>query len=118
MNAWEKHDATIGSGLHVDGVHYDVHRVYGDLIFGRHLDKDNAEETQGVALSNSGTWRVGLCGWNGARARLTDVVPSAVVSLTKRVVHVLIVYEYPCVSAKAASRLRKFCREHIEPSNL
>ena len=42
-SAWENRDDTVGKGLFLGGKHFEVHRWYETLVYGRRGDVENGE---------------------------------------------------------------------------
>eukprot|EP00771_Trimastix_marina_P000099 gnl/Trimastix_PCT/1102.p2 GENE.gnl/Trimastix_PCT/1102~~gnl/Trimastix_PCT/1102.p2 ORF type:complete len:145 (+),score=19.53 gnl/Trimastix_PCT/1102:29-463(+) len=81
-------DSTFGSGLTLLGSHYDVHRFYERMIYGRRGD---AAEGEGICLQ-----MVQTTGSN-------------------RALYALITYGFPILSAKAVPDLLNFMDTHVAP---
>lgn len=68
------------------GEHYDVHRFYDALVYGRKVDQKTGD---------------GIC---VCRTKSGD-----------KAIFVLITYAFPTLSAKAVPDLQQFCKAHVEP---
>jgi len=87
LTAYKDRDHTVGAGVVVGGLHYEVHRFHEDLIYGR-----RGEPGEGA----------GFCLCRRMQQR------------TKRLVYFLITYLPPTLSARAIPQLLDFCRRHLE----
>ena len=86
MTVFHDRDTTIAHGFQFLGHHYDCHRFYDHLAYGRRGD---AEDGEGIAI------------YTFERQS------------TKKPVFALITYGFPTLSAKAVPQLQEFCNTHV-----
>eukprot|EP01098_Paradermamoeba_levis_P004780 TRINITY_DN2042_c0_g1_i1.p1 TRINITY_DN2042_c0_g1~~TRINITY_DN2042_c0_g1_i1.p1 ORF type:complete len:140 (-),score=34.75 TRINITY_DN2042_c0_g1_i1:105-524(-) len=82
------HDTTIANGVDFDGLHFDIHRFYPDLAFGR---------TDEIPLTGQG---IAFCRTTSAK--------------TKKVVQGVITYGFPTLSPRAIPMLQDLLVKSIE----
>lgn len=86
LSAFNDRDVTVGKGFVLCGNHFDVHRWYEDLIYGRRGD---AERGEGICLH---------------RVKLAS----------GKYLYAIITYVLPTVSARAIPQLVEFAKKHCK----
>eukprot|EP00698_Gefionella_okellyi_P003670 TRINITY_DN13435_c0_g1_i1.p1 TRINITY_DN13435_c0_g1~~TRINITY_DN13435_c0_g1_i1.p1 ORF type:complete len:160 (+),score=29.92 TRINITY_DN13435_c0_g1_i1:41-481(+) len=86
LHAFDNRDATIGDGLTVEGLVFDVHRHYEFDIYGRRGDSGEGE---GIGLHKIMNQHTG------------------------KPMYMLITYGYPMLSARAIPMLQEFCKKYL-----
>eukprot|EP00696_Hemimastix_kukwesjijk_P019709 gnl/Hemi2/9065_TR3137_c0_g1_i1.p1 gnl/Hemi2/9065_TR3137_c0_g1~~gnl/Hemi2/9065_TR3137_c0_g1_i1.p1 ORF type:complete len:163 (-),score=13.85 gnl/Hemi2/9065_TR3137_c0_g1_i1:209-697(-) len=89
LRHFDDREQAIARGMTICGQHYEVHRFYPNLSYGRRGDNTDGE---GIALHR------------------------AVSVATQRPVYVLITYTLPTVSARAVPQLIDFVKNYVEAS--
>jgi len=89
LAAYNDRDTTVGQGLLIGGQHYEVHRFYDDLIYGR---RGEPSETTGFAICRT----------------------KKMVGTTEQVYYFLITYQSPTLSARAIPQLRHFAKNIVD----
>jgi len=84
LTAFDAHDATISKGLDFGGEHFDVHRFYSHLIYGRRGEAE-IQTGEGIAICKT--------------------------TVADKTIYALITYTFPTVSARAVSLLVDFCKK-------
>ena len=85
LGAWDVRDDTVAAGLYLEGEHYEVHRWYDNLVYGR----------KGIAGDGEG---IGVCRVKGKDGSYN---------------YGLVTYTYPILSARAISRLLHLCKKYL-----
>ncbi|KAJ4456515.1 hypothetical protein PAPYR_8254 [Paratrimastix pyriformis] len=84
--SYQDNDTTFARGLLIEGIHYDVHRFHGDLIYGRRGDANQGE---------------GICLYRFQKPSGTKCFA-------------LITYQFPILSAKAIPDLQAFVQANMD----
>jgi len=90
LNIFKDRDVAIRNGIFIDGFHFDVHRFYDTLIYGRRGDSETGE---GVAI---------------VRTKRT--------SNPEQWFFVLVTYGFPTVSSHAVTYARDFAAHKVAPT--
>jgi len=103
LTAFDDHDDAFRYGLQINGDHYDVHRFFDTLIYGRRGDSKTGE---GICICKTTK--------NSAKGK-KEAKEEKSKEEKEPCIYALITYGFPTLSARAIPQLQEFCEKHVLP---